>query len=281
MVASLAISNATRVVLAQKKKLPLLFFLVVSLPCVVANRLTTRISFPVPCENRASLPDVHSLIPKPQECARASFSGTVACPSKEGWCRAWCIDRLLQALEMFWCPALSFWFPGNNGRNLLKHLSDFVETTFARKFRPAWMLVACWFLPEVQCGVDLFSPPPPPPIVVLRVSTRECSASFHLPVSHSRLSLGFTHVTRARHVSTGSPRDLTRLFQIMTALYDYNPEEQSPQDNPDSELAFKKGQIIRILGDMVTDCWTSFAWVYTCVLCSPLPPRENDPPVPN
>ena len=37
----------------------------------------------------------------------------------------------------------------------------------------------------------------------------------------------------------------------MTALYDYNPEEQSPKDNPDSELAFKKGQVITIYGDMV------------------------------
>ena len=37
----------------------------------------------------------------------------------------------------------------------------------------------------------------------------------------------------------------------MSALYDYNPEEQSPKDNPDSELAFKKGQVIIIYGDMV------------------------------
>ena len=50
------------------------------------------------------------------------------------------------------------------------------------------------------------------------------------------------------------------------------------QDNPDSELAFKKGQIIRILCGMITDCGTSFAWVYTCELCSPLSPRENDSP---
>lgn len=42
-----------------------------------------------------------------------------------------------------------------------------------------------------------------------------------------------------------------RLLQIMTALYDYNPEEQSPKDNPDSELAFKKGQVIKVFGDMV------------------------------
>ena len=37
----------------------------------------------------------------------------------------------------------------------------------------------------------------------------------------------------------------------MVALYDYVPEEQSPQDNPDSELPFKKGQIITVLGEMV------------------------------
>jgi len=39
----------------------------------------------------------------------------------------------------------------------------------------------------------------------------------------------------------------------MVALYDYNPEIQSPQDNPDSELAFKKGQIITVLGEMVSN----------------------------
>lgn len=39
----------------------------------------------------------------------------------------------------------------------------------------------------------------------------------------------------------------------MVALYDYNPEIQSPQDNPDSELAFKKGQIIAVLGEMVSN----------------------------
>lgn len=39
----------------------------------------------------------------------------------------------------------------------------------------------------------------------------------------------------------------------MVTLYDYNPEIQSPRDNPDSELAFKKGQIIAVLGEMVRD----------------------------
>ena len=39
--------------------------------------------------------------------------------------------------------------------------------------------------------------------------------------------------------------------QTMVALYDYSPEEQSPQDNPDSELPFKKGQMITVIGGMV------------------------------
>ena len=39
--------------------------------------------------------------------------------------------------------------------------------------------------------------------------------------------------------------------QMMVALYDYNPEVQSPQDNPDSELSFKKGQILTVVGEMV------------------------------
>ena len=38
----------------------------------------------------------------------------------------------------------------------------------------------------------------------------------------------------------------------MVAMYDYNPEVQSPQDNPDSELPFKKGQIITVVGEMVS-----------------------------
>ena len=46
----------------------------------------------------------------------------------------------------------------------------------------------------------------------------------------------------------------TLLFfdQMMVALYDYNPEVQSPQDNPDSELLFKKGQILTVVGEMVS-----------------------------
>ena len=39
---------------------------------------------------------------------------------------------------------------------------------------------------------------------------------------------------------------------MMVAMYDYNPEVQSPQDNPDSELPFKKGQIIIVVGEMVS-----------------------------
>ena len=35
------------------------------------------------------------------------------------------------------------------------------------------------------------------------------------------------------------------------ALYDYNPEVQSPQDNPDSELAFRKGHLLTVIGEMV------------------------------
>ena len=38
---------------------------------------------------------------------------------------------------------------------------------------------------------------------------------------------------------------------MMVALYDYNPEVQSPQDNPDSELSFKKGQVLIVVGEMV------------------------------
>ncbi|KAJ7336677.1 hypothetical protein OS493_011898 [Desmophyllum pertusum] len=40
---------------------------------------------------------------------------------------------------------------------------------------------------------------------------------------------------------------------MMVALYDYNPEVQSPQDNPDSELAFKKGQILIVIDEMRAD----------------------------
>ena len=40
--------------------------------------------------------------------------------------------------------------------------------------------------------------------------------------------------------------------QVMVALYDYNPEVQSPQDNPDSELPFKKGQVLTVVGEMVS-----------------------------
>lgn len=39
---------------------------------------------------------------------------------------------------------------------------------------------------------------------------------------------------------------------MMVALYDYNPEVQSPQDNPDSELPLKMGQIFTVFGDMVS-----------------------------
>ena len=39
----------------------------------------------------------------------------------------------------------------------------------------------------------------------------------------------------------------------MVALYDYNPREQSPLDNPDAELAFKKGHVITVLGPMNKD----------------------------
>ena len=49
---------------------------------------------------------------------------------------------------------------------------------------------------------------------------------------------------------------------MMVALYDYNPEVQSPQDNPDSELSFKKGQILTVVGEMVslvTVNYTSFS----------------------
>ena len=42
------------------------------------------------------------------------------------------------------------------------------------------------------------------------------------------------------------------LDQMMVALYDYNPEVQSPQDNPDSELPFKKGQVLTVVGEMVS-----------------------------
>jgi len=38
----------------------------------------------------------------------------------------------------------------------------------------------------------------------------------------------------------------------MVAIYDYNPELQSPQDNPDSELAFRKGQLLTVIGEVVS-----------------------------
>jgi hypothetical protein len=39
----------------------------------------------------------------------------------------------------------------------------------------------------------------------------------------------------------------------MIALYDYNPSEQSPLDNPKGELSFKKGQEMIVLGTMNKD----------------------------
>ncbi|XP_068745820.1 golgin subfamily B member 1-like isoform X2 [Montipora capricornis] len=41
--------------------------------------------------------------------------------------------------------------------------------------------------------------------------------------------------------------------KVMVALYDYNPEVQSPQDNPDSELAFRKGHLLTVFGEMRAD----------------------------
>jgi len=52
-------------------------------------------------------------------------------------------------------------------------------------------------------------------------------------------------------LATKDPALLSR--KMMVALYDYNPEVQSPQDNPDSELPFKKGQILTVIGDMRAD----------------------------
>ena len=40
--------------------------------------------------------------------------------------------------------------------------------------------------------------------------------------------------------------------QLMVAQYDYNPEKQSPLENIDSELPFKKGQVITVIGEMVS-----------------------------
>ncbi|XP_078358377.1 uncharacterized protein LOC144643107 isoform X2 [Oculina patagonica] len=56
----------------------------------------------------------------------------------------------------------------------------------------------------------------------------------------------------------GSPAVLTKnpvqlRKKMMVALYDYNPEVQSPQDNPDSELSFRKGQTITVVGEMRAD----------------------------
>ncbi|EDO34249.1 predicted protein, partial [Nematostella vectensis] len=42
-------------------------------------------------------------------------------------------------------------------------------------------------------------------------------------------------------------------LQKMVALYDYNPETQSPLSNPSAELSFKKGQVVTILGPMNSD----------------------------
>lgn len=39
----------------------------------------------------------------------------------------------------------------------------------------------------------------------------------------------------------------------MVALYDYNPKEQSPLKNTESELSFRKGQTITVLGPMNKD----------------------------
>ena len=41
-------------------------------------------------------------------------------------------------------------------------------------------------------------------------------------------------------------------LQRMVALYDYNPDEQSPQKDSSSELTFKKGHIITVFGDAVS-----------------------------
>ena len=50
----------------------------------------------------------------------------------------------------------------------------------------------------------------------------------------------------------------------MVAIYDYNPELQSPQDNPDSELAFRKGHLLTVIGEVVSPqfiCIPYASWI--------------------
>lgn len=39
--------------------------------------------------------------------------------------------------------------------------------------------------------------------------------------------------------------------QRMVALYDYDPNDVSPNPNPDAELAFQAGDIVTVYGYMV------------------------------
>lgn len=37
------------------------------------------------------------------------------------------------------------------------------------------------------------------------------------------------------------------------AIYDYDPEEMSPNDNPEEELGLKEGQVLKVFGDVGED----------------------------
>ena len=64
----------------------------------------------------------------------------------------------------------------------------------------------------------------------------------------------------------------------MVAIYDYNPELQSPQDNPDSELAFRKGHLLTVIGEVVSPqfiCIPCASWIQRFELLLTCPLKDS------
>ena len=59
--------------------------------------------------------------------------------------------------------------------------------------------------------------------------------------------------SQSRNPGKDAPDFDKSLVKHQVATYDYNPEEQSPNDNPDMELAFCEGDVITTYGDVRAD----------------------------
>ncbi|XP_048584845.1 uncharacterized protein LOC5505590 [Nematostella vectensis] len=87
------------------------------------------------------------------------------------------------------------------------------------------------------------------------VATARAPSDKALKRQVSRMSPSSTNRQASGTKAIVSPTSPTPpvLRQKMVALYDYNPETQSPLSNPSAELSFKKGQVVTILGPMNSD----------------------------